>query len=253
MIRYERFLLREISSDSARLPKYTFSIVSPQLSFTYRPVASYDETTTVETSNAYNREHRRVNITEFIISMTSRTGNELTYTERIYLGLNLKFYSGNYFSVKATRINNEWQEPDETISSTFSPGLDAGLIFWYNKVSLGGMVEDVYTRMAWREAEAFTLKRKYRGALGIRPVNQLFLSGGIEYQEKWSAAGGTEILISSKDTGVALRGGIIYDFDSNKYYPSGGLGLHSPRVRIDGGIRYLNPGLFIAVAVSVTG
>lgn len=253
IIRYERYLTRETTSDTERLPDYSFSLISPQLSFTYHPVVSFDETTTVDTSSIYEKEHRRVNITEYILTLTSRSGNELTYKERIYFGFNVKVYSGNFFSVKATRAGNQWQEPQEMITSTLSPGFDVGLIFWYNKVSIGGMIEDVYTRMSWKEQDAFVLKRTFRGALGLRPVNKIFISGGLEYRDNWMPAGGAEIFIGKDGTGLAVRGGLDYDLESNKYHYSGGVGIHSPRVRLDGGIRYLDPGMLIAIALSVTG
>lgn len=252
ILRYERYITKKCGPDTERFPDNSFIFASPQLSFLYHPVVSYDETTTVESGSVFEREHRRTNITEYIISITSHTGNELTFKEHIYFGLNIKLYSGNFFSVKAKRIGNAWQEPEEIISSTLSPGLDLGLILWYNKLTLGGMAEDVYTRMAWQGQDAFTLPRIYRIACGLRPINAILVSTGLEYKDKWLPAAGTELFFGKSSRGIVLRGGIGYDPDTKEYSYSTGLGIHSPKFRLDGGIRYLDPGMVIAIAVSIT-
>ncbi|RKX69898.1 hypothetical protein DRP53_06790 [candidate division WOR-3 bacterium] len=253
MLRYERYYFRDCGEDTGRFPNWTIAFISPQLSFTYHPTISFDETTEVVDGSVYKREHRRVNLTEFVLTLTSRTGNELTYREHLYLGLNFKLYSGNFFDLKVKRVGNLWQEPEEIISSTLSPGFDLGAILWYNKLTLGAMVEDVYTRIAWKGGDPFTLKRCYRMALGVRPTSDFILSSGLEYRDRWLIGGGSELFLGSSRGGIFLRGGIDYDPDRSDYHYSGGLGIFSPRFRLDGSIRYLDPGMVIVVALTTTG
>ena len=252
LFRYERYYLRECGLDSNRFPKYSVSLLTPDVSFFFHPAISFDTTIEFTSNSYYEREHRRVNLTEFIVTVTSRTGNQLTLKELIYFGLNFKLYSGQYLSIKAMKTGNLWQEPVEKISSTLSPGCDLGVLLWYDKVSIGAMVEDLYTRISWKESDAFTLDRTYRIGFGLRPVKDIYLGIGGEYQNRWTVASGTEIFLGTGKGGIFIRGGIDYDPDSGKSCFSGGLGFFTPMFRLDGGIRYTDPGVVIAIGSSVT-
>ncbi len=129
------------------------SLILPDFSFTYFPIASSKRLIHSILMNGESWIDEQYNVDEYVVTITSRTGNAtFSRQEPFLLGVNLKYLRGHYYKIEWSYVDSLWSKPEYLITDGDGYGIDAGIMVKVLYLNGGFFLKDLYSRMKWHEA-----------------------------------------------------------------------------------------------------
>ncbi len=143
------------------------SLILPDVALSYKLLVNDKRFSYSISNNNEYWEDERYKIDEYIITATSRTANQFFSSEEPFmLGLNLKYFRGNYAKVAWEYTDSLWSQPVYYLAEGDGYGVDFGTILRSSYLQLGLFLKDIYSRMKWHGEPQITEKIKCTVRLG---------------------------------------------------------------------------------------
>lgn len=146
------------------------SFAGGQGGLSWRPLSNFKKSTYSEdlTTNTQSWETKEIRINEFLLSLA------VPYTEKMSVGFNINYLSGNLAVSSKSKTAGVWNEPSANVSSGYGFGVDLGLLYKLTPfMNLGVMMQNMAAYIYWDDYARDKLPLNLRIGTAFKLTNLL--------------------------------------------------------------------------------
>jgi hypothetical protein len=156
------------------------SFAGSQGGLSWRPLSNFKKSTYTEnlTTNTQSWDTKEIRINQFMLSLA------VPYTDKMSVGFNINYLSGNLAVSSKSKTAGVWNEPVANVSAGYGFGVDMGLLYKVTPfMNLGVMMQNLAAYLYWDDYARDKLPFNLRIGTAIKLTD--FLTFAYDYEKRF--------------------------------------------------------------------